>query len=663
MELFVPGRICLFGEHSDWAGGYRRINSAVGRGYTIITGTNQGLYARVARRPGRLVFRTRDAAGTEQLLEEPLESRRLLEIAEQGGFFSYVAGVAYQILTHYHVDGIEIDNYRTDLPVRKGLSSSAAVCVLTARAFNRVYDLKMTVRGEMEMAYRGEITTPSRCGRMDQGCAYGERPVEMRFDGDALDVEELFTARPLHYVIVDLKAGKDTVKILADLNRAFPFADGPIQRGVHAYLGGENARIVAAAREAIGAGDVERLGELMYEAQAAFDAALIPACPEELVSPVLHGLIDATREDERLRHLVLGAKGVGSQGDGTAQLLVRDADAQAAAARILESEFGMEALTLTIPATRRVRKALITAAGHGTRLFPMTKIIRKEFMPVLDGAGRMVPLIVAHVLDAVAAGIQEIALIIQPEEEPVFRRLLHEPVPPEVFARLSRENQERAREIEAAGSRVTLIPQPEQRGLGHAVLAARDWIGDDPFLLVLGDHYFQGAAGAADGAGAAGVDVDAGAGQVALNPYVQLVDAYGRLDGALIGLAETPEGEIGRFGTVTGLREEDSTILAITELKEKPDLDYAREYLRVADMEADRYYTVFGLYILPPRLTAILAEMESDGAYDRGELQLTGALDRLRSEQGMRGLPIRGRKIDIGVPAEFAGVFGGGYRG
>jgi len=140
------------------------------------------------------------------------------------------------------------------------------------------------------------------------------------------------------------------------------------------------------------------------------------------------------------------------------------------------------------------------------------------------------------------------------------------------------------------------------------------------------------------------------------------VSAYGRLDGALIGLAETPEGEIGRFGTVTGLREEDSTILAITELKEKPDLDYAREYLRVADMPSDRYYTVFGLYILPPRLTAILAEMEADGAYDRGELQLTGALDRLRSEQGMRGLPILGRKIDIGVPAEFAGVFEGGCR-
>jgi mevalonate kinase len=66
-------------------------------------------------------------------------------------------------LTHYHVRGIAIDNYKTDLPIKKGLSPSAAICVLTARAFDRVYDLKMTIRGEMELAYQGEITkSPAR---------------------------------------------------------------------------------------------------------------------------------------------------------------------------------------------------------------------------------------------------------------------------------------------------------------------------------------------------------------------------------------------------------------------------------------------------------------------------------------------------------------------
>ena len=121
-----------------------------------------------ARRPhGRPATRSRSSR------------RRSSRRRSEGGFFSYAAGVAYQVLTHYRVRGLVIDNTRTDLPIKKGLSSSAAISVLTARAFNRVYDLKLTVRGEMELAYQGEITTPSRCGRMDQGCAYGDRAVLM----------------------------------------------------------------------------------------------------------------------------------------------------------------------------------------------------------------------------------------------------------------------------------------------------------------------------------------------------------------------------------------------------------------------------------------------------------------------------------------------------
>ena len=164
--------------------------------------------------------------------EIPMDPKALLEEAQKGGYWSYIAGTAYQILTHYHVRGLVMDNFKTDMPIKKGLSSSAAICVLTARAFNRVYDLKMTTRGEMEMAYLGEITTPSRCGRMDQGCAYGDRPILMTFDGDHLDVTELHVPQDLYFVIVDLMAQKDTMEILARLNRSYPFADNEIERGV-----------------------------------------------------------------------------------------------------------------------------------------------------------------------------------------------------------------------------------------------------------------------------------------------------------------------------------------------------------------------------------------------------------------------------------------------
>jgi galactokinase len=187
MKIFVPGRLCLFGEHSDWAGGYRHINPELEKGYALITSTNQGLYAEVKPHPSQLILRASLSDGTYQdSITLPMDREALLAQAETGGFFSYAAGVAYQVLTHYPVGGIEIDNYRTDLPVKKGLASSAALCVLVARAFNRLYDLKMTIRDEMEMAYLGEITTPSRCGRMDQACAYGNRPILMSFDGEAL---------------------------------------------------------------------------------------------------------------------------------------------------------------------------------------------------------------------------------------------------------------------------------------------------------------------------------------------------------------------------------------------------------------------------------------------------------------------------------------------
>ncbi len=122
MKLFVPGRICLFGEHSDWAGGYRRINADLERGRTIIAGTNQGVHAEVKPHPGKLVLTATlndDTRGGP--FEGPMHTDELLAEAEKGGFFSYAAGGAYQILTHYRVRGLEIDNYLTDLPIRKGL--------------------------------------------------------------------------------------------------------------------------------------------------------------------------------------------------------------------------------------------------------------------------------------------------------------------------------------------------------------------------------------------------------------------------------------------------------------------------------------------------------------------------------------------------------------
>ena len=235
----------------------------------------------------------------------------------------------------------------------------------------------------MELAYQGEITTPSRCGRMDQGCAYGDRPVLMAFDGDRLSTEEVRPARDLHFVIVDLNAGKDTLEILKRLNRCYPFAEGTLERGVQELLGPINKRIVGEAREALESGDGERLGALMTEAQAFFDRYAAPACPEELTAPVLHRVLC----HEPLQPHIWGGKGVGSQGDGTAQFIARGPADQQAVVEILERDLGLTGLTLTLGTGPKVRKAVIPAAGFGTRLFPATKATKKELFPIIDRDG------------------------------------------------------------------------------------------------------------------------------------------------------------------------------------------------------------------------------------------------------------------------------------
>lgn len=627
MKIFVPGRICLFGEHSDWAGGYRRINTDIEKGYALITGTNQGIYADVQPHPNALVLSSTTPDGAAHgPYEIPMQPQALLEEAQKGGFWSYIAGVAYEVLTHYHVRGLVINNYKTDMPVKKGLSSSAAICVLTARAFNRVYDLKMTVRGEMEMAYRGEILTPSRCGRMDQGCAFGQRPVLMTFDGDRLDTTELRVKGELHFVIVDLQAQKDTMEILARLNRSYPFAETEIERGVQQLLGPVNRRIVHQAIEALEAGDAQRVGALMLEAQANFDRYATPACPEELTAPVLHRVLNY----EPLKPHIWGGKGVGSQGDGTAQFVARSAADQQAVIEIIERDLKMPCLKLTISPSTKVRKALIPAAGFGTRLFPATKATKKELFPVVDHDGIAKPAILIIVEEALEAGLDEVIIIVQEHDLPAFQSFFNEQVTIENYNKLPPHFQEYSRRLLDMGQNVKFIVQNMQEGLGHAVYCARKALDGEPFLLMLGDHIYRSTG-------------DRSCAR-------QLVDAYNQHNTSVVGLRRTPEDQIFNFGTVTGVWLDPDRLLNITEFAEKPTVEYARENLRVPVLPDDEYLTLFGQYIIKPQVFDYLEEHIQNNVRERGEFQLTSALDRLRREDGFLGLMMAGTRYDIGLP-------------
>ena len=630
MKIFVPGRICLFGEHSDWAGGYRRFNADIEKGFTLLTGTNQGIYADVQPHPNALIVTSTTPDGQKRGPREiPMEANALLEEARKGGYWSYLAGVAYQVLTNYQVRGLVIDNYQTDLPIKKGLSSSAAICVLTVRAFNRVYDLKLTIRGEMELAYQGEITTPSRCGRMDQGCAYGNRPILMTYDGDHLDVQELQIAEDMYFVIVDLGAKKDTMEILSHLNRCFPYAESEIEQGVQQLLGPVNKRIVHQAIDALQSSDAKRLGALMYEAQEFFDRYATPACPEELTAPVLHRVLN----HEALRPHIWGGKGVGSQGDGTAQFIARSEADQKAVIEILERDFDMSCLTLSLRTTPKVRKALIPAAGFGARLFPATKTAKKELFPIVDRDGIAKPAILLIVEEALKAGIEQVIIVVQEHDLDAFHFLFNEQITIENYNKLPRRFQEYAKNILEIGHRVSFVIQKTQEGFGHAVYCAREAIGDEPFLLMLGDHIYRS--------------------NDEVSCAEQLIKVYQQHATNVLGLRQTPEGQIANFGTVTGVWLEENRLLNVTEFAEKPTIDYARSNLQVRGLPEDVYLTVFGQYVIQPKLFDFLEEHIANNVRERGEFQLTSALDRLRREDGFLGLVMDGQRYDLGLPDSY----------
>ncbi len=341
INLFVPGRLCLFGEHSDWAGEYRKSDPSLETGRCIVAGTDQGIYG--TAEPAEAGFHISqilpDGSGGP-LHSYPSEPELLRGVAKTAVFDSYAAGTASILLKKHPNLGLRLCIYRRTLPMKKGLSSSAAVCVLTARAFNRVHSLNLSIEEEMELAYRGELLTGSHCGRMDQACAYGVDPVLLTFDGDEMTTTPLLPGGALHFLIVDLQGRKNTRRILEELNSAFTGGN----RHLRAALGSENHRITAEACAAIERGDAEDLGRLMIEAQRVFDELVAPACPSELRSPGLHEILASRIAGS----LAWGGKGVGSQGDGTAQFICKGPGEREELRTVLEAETGVECYFLTM---------------------------------------------------------------------------------------------------------------------------------------------------------------------------------------------------------------------------------------------------------------------------------------------------------------------------
>ena len=631
MKLFVPGRLCLFGEHTDWAGHYRTMNADIQPGAAIVTGIEQGIYAEVEKSS---IFELYSSASEINDVWQDFSCRmdeiELKRIAKSGSFFCYCAGVASYMLEWYKVGGVRIRITDMTLPMKSGLSSSAAICVLVARAFNQLYNLNLNTLGEMNIAYLGELRTSSRCGRLDQACAFGVKPNLMTFDGDEIEVRSLNVKKPLHWVFADLCAEKDTIKILSDLNKAYPFPNSDAERAEHEALGKDNIEIVDRAIQYMASGDVESLGKLMTEAEALFDAKIAPMS-SALWAPKLHEVL----KDPNIQPLVWGGKGVGSHGDGSVQFLARNEEAQQQVADYLNNH-GMKAYTLTLKPVHTVRRAIVPVAGFGTRLYPATRVIKKDFFPVPCSDGMVRPVILILLEELINSGIEEICLVLGSEEERnQYSDFFEHPLPDDHLKKLNPEAQEYENHILDIGKKLHYVYQREKRGFGHAVYQAAQFAGNEPVLLLLGDTLYRS-------------DTN--------KPCaLQMIEDYERYNRLMVSIHPIPLAEVSRYGILHGVWEDkDDTILNVTSMVEKPKASYAEEYLAVRNKKGDKeYYSVFGQYVLTPEVFAQLHEdimqKEIEGDHTT-EIELTSALEAVRKRSGMVGVRLRGRMFDMGNP-------------
>lgn len=621
VELFVPGRLCLFGEHSDWAGTAKSINADIVPGCAIVTGIEQGIYA-TAVKSADFVVKSDLAEYRGERFSCPMDIDKLKVAAKSGGFFSYVAGVASYMCEWYHVGGIELTITKMDLPMKGGLSSSAAICVMVARAFNILYNLHLNTLGIMNIAYWGEQRTPSRCGRLDQACAFGTRPVKMVFDGYELSVDRLSVKKPLYYVFADLCAGKDTVKILGDLNRAFPFAHNETEERLQKALGEDNAEITARAAKYISSGDAQKLGELMKEAQALFDEKVRPMCPDQLESPVLHSVLN----DETVLKLTYGAKGVGSQGDGSVQMLCKDEKTQKELYDYLENVRHMKAFSLTLKANKSIRKAVIPVAGFGTRLYPVTRGVKKEFCPVVDSDGLVKPAILVLLEELDRIEIEEICLILNRNEQQYYEDFFFTPLYDKHYEKLPPKMQEYEKKIARIASKLKFIYQDEQKGFGHAVHLAKDFADKEPVLLLLGDTIYESTTN--------------------VPCTLQLINAYEMYDLPMVAVQSVSLENVGNYGIFAGTFEDrDKSIMKLSNIEEKPTVDFAAEYLEVEG----KYYAAFGAYILTDAIFNRLDTAVSQNIVNaKGEIELTEALAYVCKADSMLAFVPKGKSYDLG---------------
>lgn len=259
----------------------------------------------------------------------------------------------------------------------------------------------------------------------------------------------------------------------------------------------------------------------------------------------------------------------------------------------------------------RIKKAVIPAAGFGTRFLPATKATPKEMLPIVDK-----PTIQYIVEEALASGIEEILIISGHAKRAIEDHFDSAPV-------LERELEEKGKDDllaivrETADINVHYIRQKKMRGLGDAILCAKSFMAGEPFAVLLGDDV---------------VYADATKGQQpALRQLIDVYDAYG---GSVLGCQQVAQEKVSSYGIVAGKEIADSKLLKVSDMIEKPELS-----------EAPSNIAVLGRYIISPTIFELL---EHTAPGKGGEVQLTDALKPLALVEPVWAYCFEGKRYDVG---------------
>ncbi|QNF26202.1 UTP--glucose-1-phosphate uridylyltransferase GalU [Metabacillus elymi] len=259
----------------------------------------------------------------------------------------------------------------------------------------------------------------------------------------------------------------------------------------------------------------------------------------------------------------------------------------------------------------KVRKAIIPAAGLGTRFLPATKAMPKEMLPIVDK-----PTIQYIIEEAVESGIEDIIIVTGKGKRAIEDHFDHSF---ELEHTLMEKGKiELLNEVQKASKLVDIhyIRQKEPRGLGHAIWCARKFIGNEPFAVLLGDDIVR-----------------------AEKPCLkQMIEQYERYNASIIGVQHVKDEEVSRYGIVDGF-EIGERFYNVSNLVEKPKQE-----------EAPSNLAIMGRYILSPKIFDLLAEQKPGAG---GEIQLTDAIAALNELEAIYAYNFEGKRYDVGEKMGF----------